>query len=86
MQQFCRPKEIQHFKLLINLFQQYFEARSGLQFLCGRVIHIALDGERDAYEAVVCNSQDAVIEFFGTDWLEKELYDRAEIESVEVIE
>jgi hypothetical protein len=54
-------------------------------FVCGRVTHIVLDGERDAYEAAVCNSQDAVIEFFGTDWLAKKLYEQAEIEVVEGI-
>jgi hypothetical protein len=45
-----------------------------------------LDGERDAYEAAVCNSVDAVIEFFGADWLAKRLYSQADIEAVEVIE
>jgi hypothetical protein len=54
-------------------------------FVCGRVTHILLDGERDAYEAAVCNSEDAVISFFGTDWLAKKLYELAEIEAVEVI-
>ena len=43
------------------------------------------DGERDIQEALVCYSVDALIEFFGTDWLAKELYDRAEIEAVEII-
>jgi hypothetical protein len=54
-------------------------------FVCGRVSHLALDDERDIHEAAVCNSVDAVIEFFGTDWLAKELYDQAEIEAVEHI-
>jgi hypothetical protein len=34
----------------------------------------------------VCNSLDAVIEFFGADWLAKKLYEQAGIEAVEVIE
>jgi hypothetical protein len=62
-----------------------YKTRAGA-FVCGRVTHILLDGERDAHEAAACNSQDAVIEFFGTDWLAKKLYDQAEIEAVEVIE
>jgi hypothetical protein len=53
--------------------------------VCGRMTHILLDGERDAHEAAVCYSVDAVIEFFGTDWLAKKLYELAEIEAVEVI-
>jgi hypothetical protein len=48
--------------------------------------HLLLDGERDACEAAVCNSLDAVIEFFGADWLAKKLYEQAGIEAVEVIE
>ncbi len=54
-------------------------------FVCGRVSRITLDGERDTHEGAVCNSVDAVIAFFGTDWLAKELYDRAEIEAVEIV-
>jgi hypothetical protein len=40
----------------------------------------------DAHEAEVCYSEDAVIEFFGADWLAKRLYNQADIEAVEVIE
>jgi hypothetical protein len=54
-------------------------------FVYGRMTHILLDGERDAHEAAVCNSLDAVIAFFGTDWLAKKLYEQAEIEAVENI-
>lgn len=54
-------------------------------FVCGRVTLIKLEGERDIYEAAVCYSVDAVIKFFGTDWLAKDLYDRAEIEAIEII-
>lgn len=54
-------------------------------FVCWRVTLLKLDGERDIYEAAVCYSVDAVIGLFGTDWLAKELYDRAEIEAVEVV-
>jgi hypothetical protein len=54
-------------------------------FVCGRMTQLLLDGERDAHEAAVCNSQDAVISFFGTDWLAKKLYNQADIEAVENI-
>lgn len=61
-----------------------YQTKAGA-LVCGRVTHIMLDGETDIHAAAVCNSVDAVIEFFGTNWFAKELYDRAAIEAVEVI-
>jgi hypothetical protein len=54
-------------------------------FVCNRITRIAFDGEMDIHEGCLCYSKDAVIEFFGTDWLAKKLYDEAEIEAVEDI-
>ena len=53
--------------------------------VCERATCLMEDGERDIQEAAACYSVDAVIKFFGTDWLAKELYDRAGIEAVEII-
>ena len=54
-------------------------------FVCERATCLMEADEMDIHEAAVCYSEDPVIELFGTDWLAKELYDRAEIEAVEVI-
>ena len=54
-------------------------------FVCGRVSRVTLDDERDIHEGAVSNSVEAVIAFFGTDWLAKELCAQAGIEAVEVI-
>lgn len=62
-----------------------YETAAG-DFVCERITHIVFDGERDIHECIVCNSVDAVIGFFGTDWLAKELYTRVGIKAVEVIE
>ena len=56
-------------------------------FVCQRIGHTRWMGDRGTHEAEVCNSHAEVLEFFGTDWLAKELYaDVQDFEAVEVIE
>lgn len=54
-------------------------------FVCERVGHTRRINERVRREAFACPSQEGVAEFFGNDWLAKELYDHCGIEAVEVI-
>lgn len=59
---------------------------SGGNFVCYRFDGTQWQGEHDREEAVIAKSEEAVIEFFGLDWLAQDLYQAAGIEAVEAVE
>lgn len=58
----------------------------GGKFVCEEVGHTQWQEEHDRHRAAVCDDQECVIEFFGTGWLAKELYEDAEIDCAIEIE
>lgn len=58
----------------------------GGKFVCQRMNGTQWQGERDSYEAEVCDNEAGAIEFFGTGSLAKEIYDEAGIECVREVE
>lgn len=54
----------------------------GGKYVCHQVGFTRWQGERNRYTGKVCETIDAVKEFFGNRWLAKELYDNAGIDSV----
>ena len=59
---------------------------SGGKYVASIVNHSNWDGERDSHDAVVCETQEEVIEFFGDGQLSKELYADAEIDACLMID
>ncbi len=59
---------------------------AGGRFVCHQLEHTQWQGERDQSTAIVCDTEEEVIEFFGHGWLASYLYNSAGIEDVEVIE
>lgn len=57
-----------------------YKSKSG-KFIAQRINRTRWQGERDTYEAAVCSSNDEIIEFFGSGWLAKELFDEAGIDA-----
>lgn len=49
----------------------------GGKFVCHELGGTQWQGEHNRHRAAVCEDEEAVIEFFGTGWLAKELYDDA---------
>ncbi len=58
----------------------------GGKYICEQVGRTQWQGEHDRHSGAVCETEAEVQEFFGHGWLAKELYDRAGIQAVEVIE
>jgi hypothetical protein len=58
----------------------------GGKFVCSRIHGTQWQGERDSHEAVVCETEQQVVGFFGVDKLAKELYDDAKIDAAEEVE
>ena len=52
----------------------------GGKYICRRIDCTARDDERDCYSAKVCDTLDQVKDFFGYDWLAKDLYEEAGID------
>jgi hypothetical protein len=59
---------------------------AGGKFVAQSIGRTQWQGEHDRYSAMVCNTEAEVVDFFGTGWLAKELYDDAGITAVEEIE
>lgn len=59
---------------------------AGGKLIARQVGRTQWDGEQDRNQVVVCDDNDAVIEFFGAGWLAKEIYDCAGIEYIEDVE
>lgn len=57
-----------------------YKSKSG-KFIAQRINRTRWQGERDTYEAAVCSSNEEIIEFFGSGWLAKELFDEAGIDA-----
>ncbi|MEJ1489691.1 MAG: hypothetical protein RPU72_15250 [Candidatus Sedimenticola sp. (ex Thyasira tokunagai)] len=49
-------------------------------YVCNNIYKTLWDGERDINNAVVCTTQEQVIDFFGFDALAKSLYSDADID------
>jgi hypothetical protein len=60
----------------LNLYQT-----KGGKFVCERIDFTVWQGESDRSSAKVCETEDEVVEFFGDDWLAKELYAIADIDA-----
>jgi hypothetical protein len=58
----------------------------GGKYVCLEVGATYWKNEHDCFRAAVAQDENGVIEFFGTGWLAKELYEAAEIEAAEDIE
>lgn len=59
---------------------------AGGKFVCEQIGRTQWQGEHDRRSALVCDTTDEVMNFFGAGWLAKELYEEAGIECVETIE
>lgn len=62
-----------------------YRTKSG-KFVCQRIDRTRWQGERDSYSAAVCEDHSQVVEFFGSGWLAKDLYDEAGVVAQEEIE
>jgi len=57
----------------------------GGKYICEQIGYTQWEGEKTRYSGCVCETIDQVVEFFGTKWLSKDLYENADIEvAVEV--
>lgn len=56
------------------------------KFVCQRIGRTRWQGERDSHEAAVCEDHNQVVEFFGHNWLAKDLYSEGGISACEAIE
>lgn len=56
------------------------------KYICSSIYRTQWEGERDKYNGEVCETTDSVIEFFGHDWLAKELYEEAGIDASVLID
>lgn len=65
----------------LNLYQ----TRSG-KYVCEQIGYTQWQGEHTRYSAAICDSTDGVIDFFGTGWLAKEIYEDAGIEATQKID
>ena len=52
----------------------------GGKFICEQIDATMWSGERNFTRGAVCDDKDEVIDFFGGDWLAKQLYAHAEID------
>lgn len=59
---------------------------AGGKFVCHSIGRTQWQGEHDRYSAQVCETESEVVDFFGTGWLAKELYEDAGIDATEVID
>ena len=56
------------------------------KYICQRIDRTRWQGERDSRHTKVCTNNNEVIEFFGHNWLAKDLYDKAGIKDIEEVE
>jgi len=57
-----------------------YRTQSG-SYICERIEKTQWQGERDVFSALVCDSIEEAITFFGHGWLAKDLYASAKIET-----
>jgi len=58
----------------------------GGKLICEQIGHTRWQGEHTRHSGAVCETEAQVIEFFGTGWLSKKLYDDADIDAAVEIE
>lgn len=56
------------------------------RYVCQRIGHSRWVGERTRYTVGVCDDDDGVHQFFGLGWLAKELYEEADMPSIQDVE
>ena len=56
------------------------------KYVCHSIGRTQWQGEHDRHNAAVCETPEAVCEFFGSSWLAKELYDSADIDCAERVD
>jgi len=54
-------------------------------FVCQRINRTCWQGERDSYEAVICRNELEIFDFFGYSRLAKDLYIKADVNNLEII-
>lgn len=59
---------------------------AGGKFICEQIGYTRWQGEHTRYSGAICENEEQVIEFFGTGWLAKDLYEKSGIECVENID
>lgn len=55
-------------------------------YVCQRINRTQWQGSRDTYEAAICKHDLEIYDFFGYDWLAKELYIEADVNNFEVVD
>lgn len=58
----------------------------GGKYVCESIGRTQWQGEHDRHSGAVCDTPEAVCEFFGNGWLAKELYAATEIDCAEHVE
>ncbi len=56
------------------------------KYICEQKNYTRWQGEQNTYQGAICEDTEQVIEFFGNDWLAKELYESAEIDDALEVE
>lgn len=59
---------------------ELYKTQTG-KFVCSETGYTIWQGERDRYNAKVCDSVEEVTQFFGHGWLAKELYEKANLDT-----
>jgi len=58
----------------------------GGKFICESIGRTQWQGEHDRHAAAVCETAEAVCEFFGSSWLAKEMYEAADLDCAERVD
>jgi hypothetical protein len=58
----------------------------GGKWVAAKVGHTQWQGEKDRFSAAVCDTPQAVVDFFGANWLAKELYEEAGLDAAEDVD
>lgn len=58
----------------------------GGKYVCETIGRTQWQGEHDRHSAAVCETPEAVCEFFGSSWLAKELYASTDIDCAERVD
>lgn len=64
----------------------YLYRTKGGKYVCHQIGRTQWQGERDRYSGAVCETVEAVQDFFGHRWLAMDLYEKAGIDAVQEID
>lgn len=62
-----------------------YKTKAG-KYVCQRINYTLWQGESTTFEGVICESAEEIMDFFGHDWLAKEIYDYAEIDDAILVD